>query len=101
MNGDPSAHCRFSFVLLKGTLSLMEIHSSEFDELARRHRKIVALYSVAKAINQPLPLQEIMDQAIVKVTELMETKAGGIRLLNQETGELPIVSSRGLTPKQI
>jgi signal transduction histidine kinase len=79
----------------------MDISSSEFNELARRHKEILALYSVANVINQPLPLQEIMDQAIVKVIEVMETEAGGIRLLNQETGELPIVSSQGLTPEHI
>jgi signal transduction histidine kinase len=79
----------------------MDINSSEFDELARRHREISALYAVANVINQSLPLQEIMDQAIVTVIEVMETEAGGIRLLDQETGELPIVSSRGLTPEHI
>jgi signal transduction histidine kinase len=79
----------------------MDISSSEFNELARRHKKILALYSVANVINQPLPLQEIMDQAIIKVIEVMETEAGGIRLVNQETGELPIVSSQGLTPEHI
>ena len=79
----------------------MGISSNEFYELARRHKEILALYSVANVINQPLSLQEIMDQAIVKVIEVMETEAGGIRLLNQETGELPIASSQGLTPEHI
>ncbi len=72
-----------------------------FEETQRKARKLAALNVVASVINQPLPLQEIMDLAIAKVIEVMETEAGGIRLLDQETGELPIVSSRGLSPEHI
>jgi GAF domain-containing protein len=72
-----------------------------FEETQRNARRLTALNAVASAINQPLPLQEIMDQAIAKVIEVMETEAGGIRLLDQERGELVIVSSQGLSPTYI
>jgi signal transduction histidine kinase len=62
---------------------------------------LAALNAVASVINQPLPLREIIDQAIVKVTEVVGTEAGGIRLLDEETGELVIVSSHGLSPEYV
>jgi signal transduction histidine kinase len=67
------------------------------DDLARHLRKLSALNAIASVINQPLSLQEIIDQAIKTVIDVMETEAGGIRLLDQKTGELPIVASRGLS----
>lgn len=72
-----------------------------YEETQRKARRLAALNAVASVINQPLSLQEILDQAIAKVIDVMETEAGGIRLLNQETGELPIVASRGLSPELI
>jgi signal transduction histidine kinase len=67
------------------------------DDLARQLRKLSALNAIAGVINQPLSLQEIIEQAIKTVIDVMETEAGGIRLLDQKTGELPIVASRGLS----
>jgi signal transduction histidine kinase len=67
------------------------------DDLARHLRKLSALNAIASVINQPLSFQEIIDQAIKTVIDVMETEAGGIRLLDQKTGELPIVASRGLS----
>lgn len=67
------------------------------DNLARHIHKLSALNAIAGVINQPLSLQEIMDQAIKTVIDVMETEAGGIRLLDQKTGELPIVASCGLS----
>ena len=67
------------------------------DDLARQLRKLSALNAIAGVINQPLSLQEIIEQAIKTVIDVMETEAGGIRLLDQKTGKLPIVASRGLS----
>ncbi|MGD8750350.1 MAG: GAF domain-containing protein [Anaerolineales bacterium] len=72
-----------------------------FEETQRKARNLAAINAVASVINQPLSLQEIMDRAIEKVIDVMETEAGGIRLLDQKTGELQIVSSRGLSPEHI
>jgi GAF domain-containing protein len=72
-----------------------------YEELACRHRELAALNAVAAAINQPLPLQEIMDQAVATVSEVMETEAAGVRLLDQATGELAIVSFQGVSPEGI
>ncbi len=72
-----------------------------FRETQRKARQLAALNAVASVINRPLLLQEILDLAIEKVIEVMETDAGGIRLLNPDTEELSIVSSKGLTPDYI
>jgi signal transduction histidine kinase len=71
------------------------------EKYTRRQRELAALIAVAEVINRPLPLKEIMDQAVSKVVEVMETDGGGIRLLDQETGELVIVSSKGLSQDYI
>lgn len=68
-----------------------------FEETQRKARKLAAVNAVASVINQPLTLQEIMDQAVAKVTEVMEVETVSMRLLDQETGELPIVSHQGLS----
>jgi GAF domain-containing protein len=72
-----------------------------YEEVTRRHRELAALYAVASAINQPLPLPEVLDQAITKVIEVMEAEAGVIRLLDEEAGELAIASCQGFSPAYI
>ncbi len=72
-----------------------------FDETRRQAHRLSVLNAVASVVNQPHPLQEIMDQAISKVVEVMETEAGGIRLIDEMTGKLPIVSSIGLSSEFI
>jgi signal transduction histidine kinase len=72
-----------------------------FEDTQRKARRLAALNAVASVINQPLPLQEIMDQAVAKVMEVMEVEAGCIRLLDRATQELVIVSCQGLSPDYI
>jgi GAF domain-containing protein len=84
---------------LAGQAAIAIRNARLYEELARRHRELAALNAVAAVINQPLPLQEIMDQAIATVSEVMETEAAGVRLLDQATGELAIVSFQGVSPE--
>jgi GAF domain-containing protein len=72
-----------------------------FEETQRKARKLAALNAVAQVISQPVTLQEIMDQAVAKVTEVMEVDIGSLRLLDQEKRELPIVSHQGLSAAYI
>jgi GAF domain-containing protein len=72
-----------------------------FEETQSNAHKLAAINAVSAVINQPLSLQVILDQAITKVLELTEVEGGGIRLLNQETSELSIISSFGLSPELI
>ena len=72
-----------------------------YERIARSHRELSALYAVSEAINQPLPLQEIMDHALDKVIEVMEADMGVIRLLSEGTDELVIASHQGLSAEYV
>jgi len=83
---------------LAGQAAIAIKNARIYSELNRQAHRLNILNTIAAVVNQPLQLQEIMDQAIAKVVAVMETEAGGIRLLDRETGRLPIVSSQGLSP---
>ena len=72
-----------------------------FQETRQKARRLAALNAVASVINRPLPLQEMMDRVVETVIKVVEADAGGIRLLDQATGELVIVSCRGLSPEYV
>jgi GAF domain-containing protein len=72
-----------------------------YQELSRRHRELAALCSIAETASTTLELQEVMDQAVEKVLEVMETEAAAVRLLDEESGDLTVVSFRGLTPEDV
>jgi GAF domain-containing protein len=78
------------------------IHNAQlFDETQRQARRLAALNAVASVINQPLPLQQMMDQALATVIEVMDTDAGGIRLYDPATGEMVLAAFQGLGPEEI
>jgi signal transduction histidine kinase len=78
------------------------IHNARlYEQATRRHQELSALYTIAEVLNQPLALPEMLDRAVVKVIEVMGVDAAGIRLLERQTGELVIASSRGLSPDYI
>jgi len=72
-----------------------------FEEAQRKARRLAALNAVAAVINQPLSLQEIMDQAMTRVIEVMEADAGATRLLDEGTEELVIISQQGFSPEYL
>lgn len=67
----------------------------------RQTRKLAALNALAGIINQPLPLQTILDQAVEKMTQVLEADGGAIRLLKRETGELVLAAYRELSSAEI
>ena len=86
---------------LAGQAAVAIRNAQLFEEVERNARRLATLNAVAAVINQPLPLQEMIDQAIAKVIEVMETDAGGVRLYDQATGDLVIASFQGLEPEDI
>jgi GAF domain-containing protein len=72
-----------------------------YEETQRQAQKLSALNAVAAVINQPLPLQEILDQAIAKVAEVMQADGGAIRIVEPDTGDLVLVAFRGDHPEKI
>jgi signal transduction histidine kinase len=78
------------------------IHNAQlFDETQRLARRLAALNAVAAVINQPLPLQEMMDRALATVIEVMDTDAGGIRLYDPATGEMVVAAFQGLEAEEL
>jgi GAF domain-containing protein len=72
-----------------------------YEQTQRQAQKLSALNAVAAVINQPLPLQEILDQAVAKVVEVMQADGGAIRIVEPDTGDLVLVSFRDFHPEKI
>jgi GAF domain-containing protein len=72
-----------------------------YEETHRQAQKLAALNAVAAVINQPLSLQEILDQAVAKMVEVMEADGGAIRLLEPGTSDLVLAAFRDRLPDEI
>jgi len=62
-----------------------------------RTNPLAAINSVALAIGRFSSLDEMLDYALGKVLEVVETEAGSVYLLDEEQGELSLVVHRGLS----
>jgi sigma-B regulation protein RsbU (phosphoserine phosphatase) len=82
----PEATHRFADVLA-GTIATL------YGQAARIQRQLADLTTVhdlAELLSGTRDLEEILDRTVQRVVEVMPVKACGIRLLNEETGELVI-----------
>lgn len=61
-------------------------------QLRRRVDELAALHEVSSTLAGRMDLQEIMDTATQKLVETMGLRAAGLRLLDEDTGELRIAS---------
>lgn len=86
---------------LAGQAAIAIRNARMYADLNWHHRKLSALYTVASVINQPLPLETMMDQAIAKVIEVVEADVGVIRLLDHKTGNLAIAAYRGVSREDV
>jgi GAF domain-containing protein len=74
------------------------IHNARlYEQVARRHQEISALYAVAETINGPLDLHEILERALEKVVQVTGAQGGAIRLLDTDANELVLAAHRGLS----
>jgi len=64
-------------------------------ELRQRNEELSALNAIATAVNQPLDLNRILNDALDKVLEVLEAEGGQIRLVEERTGELVLAVHRG------
>ncbi len=62
-----------------------------------RTNPLAAINSVALAIGHFSSLHEMLDYALAKVLEVVETEAGSVYLLDEARGELSLVVHRGLS----
>jgi two-component system sensor histidine kinase UhpB len=65
-------------------------------EIRRRNRELAALNAVAEVVSESLDLDRVLDQALDKTLELTSLGLGAIWLLDDSSGELPLVAHRGL-----
>jgi len=66
-----------------------------------RTRELAGLNALAATVSQSLHLADILDKALEETLRLMGTEAGGIYLLDKETGVLSIAAQRGFSSKFI
>jgi len=62
-----------------------------------RTEPLAAINSVALAIGRFATLDEMLEHALTKVLEVVQTDAGGIYLLDEEKAELSLVVHRGMS----
>jgi GAF domain-containing protein len=65
--------------------------------VADRTRELAALNAIATAASRSMDLQEILNDALDKTLEVLDTKAGGVYILDQESGGMTTAIHRGLT----
>ena len=58
-------------------------------------RQIEALFNIGTTVSQTLNLQELLDSVLERLLAVMEIEAGGIFLLDKQTGELVLRVHRG------
>jgi nitrate/nitrite-specific signal transduction histidine kinase len=69
--------------------------------VADRTRELEALNAISAAVSQSLDLDEVLNDAVDQTLQVMAVEAGGIYLLDQETGVLNIAAYRGLEPELV
>ncbi len=67
-------------------------------ELHRKCATLAALYAIERTVNQSLPLDVILTQALEKVCKAMAVEAGGFYLLGPDGEAIVLRVHRGLSP---
>lgn len=67
------------------------------EEVQRRNEELAALNAVASTVAGSLNLDEVMNRALDKVLEVMKVEVGVITLSDAQTGEMTLVTHRGLS----
>ena len=57
------------------------------------------LHEITRAILSTLDSKEVMGLIVERVTDLMNVKAAALRLINESTGELELLASKGLSER--
>ncbi len=93
----PEATHRFADVLADTIATL-------YDQAQRIQRQLADLsvvYGLAELLSSTRDLQEILDLTVERVVDVLPVKACGIRLLNEETGELVIQAVHNLSDEYL
>jgi len=76
----------------------MTTNSNSADPPSRTHRDYyTALYQAALTISSSLELDQVLQSVVKSITEAMQVKACGLRLLDPDTGQLRMGAVYGLS----
>ena len=76
----------------------MTTHSHETDPPSRVHKDYyTALYHAALTISSSLVLDQVLQSVVTSITEAMQVKACGLRLLDRTTGHMRLSAVYGLS----
>jgi GAF domain-containing protein len=76
----------------------MTTHSHETDPPSRIHKEYyTALYHAALTISSSLVLDQVLQSVVTSITEAMQVKACGLRLLDRSTGQMQSSAVYGLS----
>ena len=64
-----------------------------------RDEELSALDAIAALVNRSTDLNEVLNNVLTTVLKVTETDAGGVFVLDEETRELCLVASSGLSPE--
>jgi GAF domain-containing protein len=79
-------------------VTTMTTNSSANSSSSRAHRDYyTALYHAALTISSSLELDQVLQSVVMSITEAMEVKACGLRLLDPDTGQLRLSAVYGLS----
>jgi sigma-B regulation protein RsbU (phosphoserine phosphatase) len=95
--GSRAAAVQFLFLLAN---AIARLCFQEY-QLRQRIHEITAVYSITMMLAEARNLQKVLTRAARFVTEVMETKASSIRLVDEEKDELVIKAVHNLSPQYL
>ena len=95
--GSRAAAVQFLFLLAN---AIARLCFQEY-QLRQRIHEITAVYSITMMLAEARNLQKILTRAARFVTEVMETKASSIRLVDEDKDELVIKAVHNLSPQYL
>ena len=72
-------------------------HDELEQQIAEKASDLAALYALTSPISQTSALQKVLDDAVVRITEVMGVPAGVIALLDAEKEQVALSASRGFS----
>ncbi len=70
------------------------IYASEALETA--HKQMAAMHAVSLRVSRSLDLQQVMQQAVIEVSQVLQVEAAAISVIEPESGDLVIKAQHGL-----
>jgi GAF domain-containing protein len=86
--------------VLIARVSLAIENARHYQETETRSRELELLYEIAQLLVSTIRLDELLDRLVVRMTETFDLSGSAIRLLDPETGQLPMRAIHYRDPEQ-